>query len=126
TAPMNRSALVVAIVMAAAVTARADTLADSDELATTRSHIGWGTSINPDRVGIWSEGGWNGGDHRAEANATVEATVFARTSVFATAQYGGVYTNARPTLGAAFQLIDPRTSRNGARISIAYKPEGLT
>jgi hypothetical protein len=99
--------------------------ADPD-LSTERSQIGWGTSVNPDRIGVWSEGGWNGGEHRAEVDATVEATVLPRASVFVTAQYGGVYTNARPAFGAAYQLVDPRQSANGARISIAYKPEGFT
>ncbi|MDB4957098.1 MAG: hypothetical protein JWO36_4667 [Myxococcales bacterium] len=123
---LQRGALVLTLVVAAPMTGHADPFADQADLATVRSQIGWGTSINPDRVGVWSEGGWNGGTHRAEVAATVEATVFARASVFATAQYGGVYTNTRPTLGAAYQLIDPRKGANGARISVAYKPEGLT
>lgn len=123
---LNRSALVVLIQLAAPLIAHGDPLAEPFDLATVRSQIGWGTSVNPDRVGIWTEGGWNGGDRRAEVDATVEATIFARASVFATAQYGGVYTNARPTLGAAYQVIDPRTGPNSARISVAYKPEGFT
>ncbi|MEP6860146.1 MAG: hypothetical protein ABJE66_05970 [Deltaproteobacteria bacterium] len=49
--------------------------ADPDKISTLRSQVGWGTSINPDGVGVWTEGGWSGGDHRAEAVATAEATV---------------------------------------------------
>lgn len=100
--------------------------ADPDEISTVRSQIGWGTSINPDHVGVSTEGGWNGGEHRAEVDATAEATVVSRASVFVTAQYGGEYTNARPAVGAAYQLVDPRRGSNGARISLAYKPEGFT
>ncbi len=121
-----RIAAVLAFLVVGPVAARAERLDDTDDLATIRSQVGWGQSINPDRVGIWTEGGWNGGDHRAEVDATVEATVLPRTSVFTTAQFGGVNTNARPAIGAAVQLIDPRTGVNGARLSVAYKPEGFT
>src|SRR5262249_55666613 len=75
---------------------------------------------------IWTEGGWEGADQRAQVTATVEATVLPRASVFATAQFGGITDHSRPAVGAAFQLIDPRTSANGARISVAFKPEGFT
>lgn len=121
-----RPALLVSIVLAAPLAAHADQLPGSDDLATVRSQIGWGPSINPDRVRIWTEGGWEGGDRRAEVAATVEATILSRASVFATAQFGGVEDRSRPALGAAFQVIDPRKSANGARISVAFKPEGFT
>jgi hypothetical protein len=114
-----------ALVLLAPLSAAASPATD-DDLVTVRSQIGWGTSINPDRVGIWTEGGYNGGDHRAEVDATVEATLLPHASIFVTAQYGGVYTNARPAIGAAYQLVDPRTGPNGARITVAYKPEGFT
>ena len=113
----------VGAILLAPLVARAD---QREELATTRSAIGWGQSVNPDRVCMWSEGGWDGAAHRAEVDATVEATVFDRASVFATAQLGGVSTTARPAIGAAYQLVDPRTGTTGARVSVAYKPEGFT
>jgi hypothetical protein len=100
--------------------------ADNDDLATLRSSIGWGVSINPDRVGINMEGGWDGGAGKVTADATVEARLFARLSVFAVANFGGVYQNPRPALGAAYQIIDPRTGPYGLRVSAAYKPEGFT
>jgi len=119
-----RSALLVSIAVASPLAAQADGFT-GDDLAAVRSQIGWGPSINPDRVGIWTEGGWKGGDRRAQVAATVEATVLTRASVFATARFGGVDDRSRPAVGAAFQLIDPRTSANGARISVAFKPEGF-
>jgi hypothetical protein len=122
--PAIASRLVCLVVTAAPVAAVADPA--GGDLATVRSQIGWGTSVNPDRVGVWSEGGWNGGDRRAEVDATVEATVIPRVSFFASAQYGGDLTNARPAIGGAYQVIDPRSGNNGARISLAYKPEGFT
>jgi hypothetical protein len=108
--------------------ASAQPLDQADDLATVRSQIGWGTSVNPDRVGVWTEGGYNGGDHRAEVDATVEAAVLPRASVFATSQFGGeyVYSNPRPSVGAAYQIVDPRNGPNGARVTVAYKPEGFT
>jgi hypothetical protein len=118
--------MLAAALLVAPATARAENLAETDALTTVRSQVGWGASVNPDRASIWGEGGWNGGVRRAEVDATVEATIFARTSVFATAQFGGVYANARPAIGAAYQLIDPRTSVNGARLSLTYKPDGLS
>jgi hypothetical protein len=111
----------IVVLLLLSVTAAAD-----PDLSTERSQIGWGTSMNPERVGVWTEGGWSGGEHRAEVDATVEATVLPHASVFVTAQYGGDLTNARPAVGAAYQLLDPRQSANGARISVAYKPEGFT
>jgi hypothetical protein len=101
-------------------------VADPEELSTVRSQIGWGTSVNPDRVGVATEGGWSGADHQAEVAATAEATVIPRTSVFVTMQYGSAPATTRPAIGAAYQLVDPRHGSNGARITVAYKPEGLT
>jgi hypothetical protein len=97
-----------------------------DALVSLRSQVGWGNSVNPDRIGASTEGGWNGGDRRTEVDATVEATIVSRTSVFATAQYGGDLTNARPAIGVGYQLVDPRTGPNGVRVTVAYKPEGFT
>jgi len=117
--------LAVLVLVFAPLTAVAD-VADNDDLATIRSQVGWGASINPDRVGITGEGGYNGGAGRATANATLEATLFSRASVFANVDYGGIIDHARPALGAAFQIIDPRHGNYGLRASFAYKPEGFT
>jgi hypothetical protein len=119
--------LSVALLLAAPISSSAQPMfGDASDLTAVRSQVGWGTSVNPDRVGVWSEGGWNGGDKRAEVEASAEATVLPQASVFATAQYGGEYTNGRPAVGAAYQVLDPRHGSNGARIAVAYKPEGLT
>jgi hypothetical protein len=120
----KRFAFLVSILVCAPLTAAAGD--QDDDLVSLRSQVGWGNSVNPDRIGVSTEGGWNGGDRRAEVDATVEATVVARASVFATAQYGGDLTNARPAIGAGYQLVDPRTGPNGARLTLAYKPEGFT
>ena len=116
------------LIVAMPLSASAQPLAQTDDLETLRSQIGWGTSVNPDRVGVWTEGGYNGGDHRAEVDATVEATVLPHASVFATTQFGGeyVYSSPRPSIGAAYQILDPRNGPNGVRITVAYKPEGFT
>jgi hypothetical protein len=97
-----------------------------DDLAALRSQIGWGASINPDRVSFNSEGGYNGGAGRATVSASVEARVIARASVFANVQFGGIYDHGKPAVGAAYQIIDPRKSDYGLRVSGAYKPEGFS
>jgi hypothetical protein len=94
----------------------------SEDAVALRSRVGWGATLEPDRVAVSTEGGWNGGEARATANANVEAAVYHHASVFATASYEA---NARPAIGAAYQLFDPRTAAVGARISLAYKPEGF-
>ena len=119
----KHAVLLVSILVCVPLTAGGD---PDNELGALRSQVGWGNSVNPDRLGASTEGGWNGGDRRAEVDATVEATIIARASVFATAQYGGDVTNARPAIGAAYQLVDPRTGPNGLRVTVAYKPEGFT
>ncbi len=118
-----RCRLLCAIAVCIPLTAAAE---PADDLATLHSQVGWGASVNPDRVSLASEGGWNGGDRRAVVAATVEATVLPRVSVFASAQYGGPVSDARPSLGVGCQLLDPRTSATGARLTVAYKPEGFT
>jgi hypothetical protein len=95
------------------------------EEAAIRSQVGWGTTVTPDRVGVSTEGGWNGASGRAEIGATVEATLVPRASLFATAQVGHDPT-ARPTVGAAYQLIEPGRGATAARVTVAYKPEGFT
>lgn len=112
--------------LAVLLSIRGVAIADPEQLSTVRSQIGWGVSVNPDRLGMATEGGWSGADHRAEVAATAEATVVPRASVFVTMHYGGVSATTRPAIGAAYQLVDPRHGANGARITIAYKPEGLT
>ena len=91
-----------------------------------RSQVGWGASMNPERVSITSEGGWNGGDRRAVVAAAIEATVLPGLSVLANATYGGISDHARPAIGVAYQLLDPRGGNIGARLSLSYKPEGFT
>jgi len=95
----------------------------SADLVAARSRIGWGATLEPERVALSTEGGWNGGEARAQAHATVEAAVYDRASVFATTSYEA---RARPSIGAAVQLLDPRRHAIGARLSVAYKPEGFT
>ncbi len=102
------------------------TSAIADPDIALRSQIGWGASINPDRVGFTSEGGWNGGDRRGVVSAAVEATVVLRLSLLVDATYGGDTDHGRPAMGVAYQLIDPRHGDYGARLSLSYKPEGFT
>src|SRR5882724_5453806 len=97
-------------------------LSGSDlNLTTTRSQIGWGASMSPDRFSVTSEGGWNGADQRMAVSVDVEAALVARVSAFASTSYGGLDTNPRPAIGAAYQLVDPRHGPNGVRVSLAYK-----
>jgi hypothetical protein len=119
-----RHACFVAVFVGASTQAGAEP--PREDLSAVRSQIGWGASINPDRVRISSEGGWNGGDQRVVVSAVVEATVFPRASVLVNATYGGLTDHTRPAMGVAYQLLDPRTSMTGARISMSYKPEGFS
>jgi hypothetical protein len=114
-----KSLLVASLVLAPAL-AVAD---PGDDLVAIRSRVGWGATVEPDRVALSTEGGWNGGEARAQANATIEAAVYGRASVLATTSYDD---RARPSVGAAVQVLDPRTHAVGVRISAAYKPEGFT
>ena len=98
-------------------------IAAADPDITLRSHVGWGATIEPDRVALSTEGGWNGGEARADVRANVEAGVYDHASVFATTSYEA---RARPSIGAAYQLLDPRRYAIGARLGVAYKPEGFT
>ena len=113
-----------AIAVAGSSPARADP-ARSD-LSLERSQIGWQQTLAPDHVSLASESGWDGAARRAVVDAAVEATVWRHASVFATMSYVEIDRQARPGLGRAFQLVDPATTRNGARISVAYKPEGFS
>lgn len=93
------------------------------ELSAAKSRIGWGTTLGPDRVALATDGGWNGAEARAEMHAIVEARVIDRASVFVTTSYEA---RARPGVGAAYQLLDPRSRALGLRASFQYKPEGFT
>jgi hypothetical protein len=122
--------LSVAIVLVPSISAADRPLDDpSKDLTTVRSQVGWGATVNPDRIGVTTEGGWNGAERRAVVAATLEATplpaLVPGASIFASTTYGGVNDHARPAIGAAYQLIDPRTGNYSARISLAYKPEGF-
>lgn len=121
---MSRGCLARFAVAAIIVVAPGAALADP--LDSLRSQVGWGATVNPDRATLTSEGGWNGGAHRAELRAAAEVTLVPRGSVFVSATYGGLDTHARPAIGAAYQLLDPRTGVVGARLSLAYKTEGFT
>ena len=118
-----RHALLIALIAIAPAAARA---APADSDLALRSQIGWGASVNPERVSLTSEGGWNGGDRRAVVAAAVEATLLPGLSVLANATYGGVTDHTRPAVGVAYQLLDPRGGSTGARLSLSYKPEGFT
>ena len=96
------------------------------DLVLEHSQVGWGRTLDPDRAGIASESGWDGAAQRVVVDASVEATVVRHASLFATISYVEIDRQARPGLGAAYQLLDPRTGRTGARVSLAYKPEGFS
>ncbi len=101
-------------------------IAEPDELATLHSQVGFATAIVPDRVALTSEGGWDGAAGRAAATAGVEAALLPGASVFTSVEIGGLTRDARPAIGAAYQLRDPRDGHLGARVSVAYKPEGFS
>jgi hypothetical protein len=119
---MYRSVLLVVLVAAMPSAA----IAEPDELATLHSQVGFGTAIVPDRVALTSEGGWDGAAGRAAATAQVEAALLPRASVFTSVEIGGLTRETRPAIGAAVQLRDPRDGHVGARISVAYRPEGFS
>jgi hypothetical protein len=95
--------------------------------AALHSSVGWGQTIVSNRASVTTEAGYDGAQQRAEATGLLEATIINRIAVFAAVTYGeetpGV---SRPALGAAVQLVDPRTFPVGARLGIAYKPEGFS
>ena len=95
------------------------------DLQLERSQVGWGPTVGPDHVSLAPESGWDGAAGHVVIDGSLEATVLRRASLFVGFSYGDVEARMRPSIGAAYQLIDPRTSRLGARISIAYKPEGF-
>ncbi len=101
-------------------------VADELDLVAAKSRIGWGATLAPEagsHLVLASDGGYNGAEARAELHASIEARVFDRASVFATTSYEA---NARPGVGAAYQILDPRDRPVGLRASFAYKPEGFT
>jgi hypothetical protein len=94
--------------------------------AALHSSVGWGQAIVSDRASVTTEAGYDGAQQRAEATGLLEATIVSRVAVFAAVTYGEeTRGTSRPALGAAVQLVDPRTSAIGARLSVAYKPEGF-
>jgi hypothetical protein len=103
----------------------APAFADAD--ASLHSTIGWGNTVEPERVALSTQAGYDGAQQRAEATALVEVALYARLSAFAAATYGEEATGAsRPAIGLAFQILDPRSAPIGLRISSAYKPEGFS
>lgn len=113
-----------ALVLAALTT---PALADfSTEDAALHSTVGWGNTVEPDRVSLATQGGYDGAKQRAQGTAVVEATVYANLSAFAAATYGEEATGAsRPAIGLAYQILDPRHAPVGIRVTGAYKPEGF-
>ena len=105
--------------------ANPDDLFARADLQLERSQVGWGPTVGPDRVSLATESGWDGAAGHVVIDASLEATLLRRASLFVGVSYGEVEGHTRPSIGAAYQLIDPRTSRTGARISLAYKPEGF-
>lgn len=95
------------------------------DLQLERSQVGWGATVDPDRVAFATDSGWDGAAGHVVIDASLEATLLPRASLFVSASYTALDQQSRPSIGAAYQLIDPRTSRNGVRISFAYKPEGF-
>jgi hypothetical protein len=97
------------------------------EDAALHSAVAWGQTVVPDRAALTTQAGYDGAQQRAQATGVVEATIIPRLSVFAGVTYGEETEGAsRPAVGAAFQISDPRTHVIGARLSTAYKPEGLS
>ena len=95
--------------------------------AALHSSVGWGQTIVADRASVTTEAGYDGAQQRAEATGLLEATIISRVAVFAAVTYGEETAGAsRPALGAAVQIIDPRAFPVGARLSVAYKPEGFS
>jgi hypothetical protein len=105
--------------LAIAATARADE-------PVVRSRLPVGGAVVPDRVAVTISAGWSGAGSRLLGGAILEAALASRISVIAGAELAQSGTHARPTAGVAFQLADPRVAPVGARVSIVYKPEGLT
>jgi hypothetical protein len=102
----------------------------ADDGMALRSQIGFGATLAPDRVAVTSEGGYVGGAGDFRGHLAAEGTIVSGLSVFAIASYGendpGQAASGRPALGAAYQISDPRRSPIGARVSLAYKPEGFS
>ena len=104
----------------------AGTAAADDDVA-LHSQVGFGATVVPDRVAVTTEGGYVGGAGRYEAHADAEAAILLPgLSVFASFEYGDETDGQkRPALGAAYQILDPRTHPFGMRLSAAYKPDGF-
>jgi len=112
------------IVAALAAPALADPVADD---AALHSSVGWGNTVEPQRISLSTEGGYDGAQERAQATALVEVALISRLSAFAAVTYGEESTGAsRPAVGLAVQILDPRTTPVGLRLSSAYKPEGFS
>jgi len=114
--------------LALTVLATTPALADfTTDDAALHSTVGWGNTIEPDRVSLATQGGYDGAKQRAQGTAVVEAAVYGHLSAFAAATYGEEATGAsRPAIGLAYQFLDPRTAPVGVRLSGAYKPEGFS
>lgn len=116
-----RRALPFLFVLCAPIVASAD-----DDTQALHSEVGLGTTVVPDRAQVTTEAGYDGGAGRVVARAVAEGTVIKDLGIFAAVTYGEETEGAtRPAIGAAYQLSDPRLHAVGARLSVAYKPEGF-
>jgi len=93
---------------------------------TLRSEIGFGVSLAPHLVSLTTEAGYDGAAKQGAATFAAEGRIWRGFSLRASAELGGLNDNARPAIGGAYQLLDPRTDPVGLRVSVTYKPEGFT
>ncbi len=112
--------LAVGFVAIATASARADETA-------LYSTVGWGNTVQPERVALSTQAGYDGALKRAQATALVEVTLYEGLSTFAAVTYGQETAGTtRPAIGLAYQITDPHTAPVALRISGAYKPEGFS
>jgi hypothetical protein len=122
--------LVLAVAVLAPAVASAEPLSPEADLS-LRSQIGFGQSLAPNLVSITTEAGYVGAaqtsinQNSATADFAVEGRVYKGLSIRATTELGGLDTRTRPAIGAAYQILDPRTDVIGLRFSSTYKPEGF-
>src|SRR5262249_30769118 len=89
--------------------------------------VGWGQTVVAPHVSVTTQAGYDGAQQRAQATGVVEAALIPHLAIFTGATYGEETRGAsRPTIGAAYQLLDPRAAAIGLRVSTAYKPEGFS
>ena len=103
----------------------AGTVAADDAFA-LHSQVGFGPTIAPERAEVTTEGGYVGGAGRFEGHLSAEGTLVAGLSLFIAASYGDENDGQkRPAIGAAYQIASPLDHPIGARVSVAFKPDGF-